>query len=177
MDAVIGHTDWGALFVPDTPVLEILVRGSLMYFAMFLLLRFVQKRGASSLSTTDLLVIVLLADAAQNGMAGDYTSIADGALLVTVIVLWSVGLNWLGYHSRRIGALIHPVSLVVIQDGVVVEEHLRRELITHEELMTGLREQGMRRVEEVQEARIEGNGRLTAFGRDSHPDDQAQDVN
>jgi uncharacterized membrane protein YcaP (DUF421 family) len=110
-------------------------------------------------------------------MAGEYTSITDGALLVTVIVLWSVGLNWLGYHSHRIGTLIHPPSLVIIRHGVIEEDHLRRELITREELMTGLREQGMRRVEDVEEARIEGNGRLTVFGKDSHPDDQAQDIN
>jgi uncharacterized membrane protein YcaP (DUF421 family) len=67
--------------------------------------------------------------------------------------------------------------LVLIRDGAVIEDRLRRELITHEELMTGLREQGIRRVEDVQEARIEGNGRLTAFGRGSRPDDQAQDMN
>jgi uncharacterized membrane protein YcaP (DUF421 family) len=173
---LFGDTDWGALFVPDTPVMEILVRGTVMYFAMFLLLRFVQKRGASSLSTTDLLVVVLLADAAQNGMAGDYKSIFDGALLVSVIVGWSVGLNWLGYHSPRFGSLIHPAAIVVIRDGHPVKENLRRELITHEELMTGLREQGMRSIESVDEARIEGNGRLTVFGHDAHPDDEAQDV-
>lgn len=177
LEALLGETDWGALFVPDTPVIEIVVRGTVMYFAMFLLLRFVQKRGASSLSTTDLLVIVLIADAAQNGMAGEYTSVFDGVLLVSVIVGWSVGLNWLGYHWPHVGILIHPPSIVVVKDGNPVTANLRRELITEEELMTGLREQGIRDVAEVEEARIEGNGRLTVFGRDSHPDDQAQEVN
>jgi uncharacterized membrane protein YcaP (DUF421 family) len=50
---------------------------------------------------TDLLVIVLIADAAQNGMAGEYRSLTDGLLLVATIVAWSYALNWLAFRFRR----------------------------------------------------------------------------
>jgi uncharacterized membrane protein YcaP (DUF421 family) len=165
----MGAIDWGAMLRPDTAPLELLIRGTVMYFVMLLLLRFVQKRRASSLGAADLLAIVLLADAAQNGMAGDYTSLSDGIVLVSVIVGWSAGLNWLSYRSLLVQSLVHPTSRVVVRDGEPVRAELRGEWITDEELMTALREQGLWNLAEVREARLEGNGRLTAIGRGARP--------
>ena len=68
----MGTVDWLKVFLPDQPVIEIVVRGSAMYLAMVLLLRVVVKREAGTLAITDVLVIVLIADAAQNGMSGTY---------------------------------------------------------------------------------------------------------
>src|SRR5690606_22918530 len=76
----IWPSDWESILMPSTPLVEILVRGSLVYLALFALLRFVLKRETGTLGTTDLLVIVLLADAAQNALADDYTSIPDGII-------------------------------------------------------------------------------------------------
>ncbi|HEX2981271.1 MAG TPA: hypothetical protein VHO48_13460, partial [Anaerolineaceae bacterium] len=103
-----GNIDWVKIFTPDTPILEIFVRGSVMYLALFVLLRVILKREAGTVGISDLLVVVLLADAAQNGMAGDYQSISDGILLVATIILWSYFLDWLGYRFPRIERLIHP---------------------------------------------------------------------
>jgi len=94
----VGDVDWARLFMPGTPLLEIIVRGSIMYVALFMLLRFILKRETGSLGITDLLVIVLIADAAQNGMAGSYQSITDGLVLVATIIGWSYLLNWLAFR-------------------------------------------------------------------------------
>ncbi len=61
--------DWAKTFLPNTPLLEIFLRGSLTYLALFFLLRIVLKRESGGMGVTDLLVIVLIADAAQNAMA------------------------------------------------------------------------------------------------------------
>jgi len=71
--------------------------------ALFLLLRLVLKRQSGNMGVTDLLVIVLIADAAQNAMASDYKSVPDGLLLVSTIVFWSYALDWLSYHFPRFG--------------------------------------------------------------------------
>jgi len=91
--------DWNGMFVPTKPLLEIIIRGSAIYLGLFALLRIVLKRQASGLSITDMLVIVLLADAAQNGMADDYQSISEGWLLVGTILSWAYALDWLEFHS------------------------------------------------------------------------------
>lgn len=82
----MGHIDWAKLFEFSTPALEIVVRGTVMYLALFAMLRFILRRETGSLGITDLLVVVLVADAAQNGMAGSYRSISDGLLLVATII-------------------------------------------------------------------------------------------
>lgn len=154
----IFDVDWTRTFVPSTPLLEIFVRGTLMYLALFLLLRLVLKRQPAGLGVTDLLVLVLLADAAQNGLAGDYTSVTDGVLLVATIVFWAYALDWLGYRFERVERLVHPPPLLLVKEGRMLRENMRRELVTEGELASQLRLQGIRDVSEVREAFMEGGG-------------------
>lgn len=153
--------DWGRAFIPHTPLLEIFLRGSAVYLGLFLLLRLVLKRQSGAVGVTDLLVVVLIADAAQNAMADDYTSVPDGLLLVAVIIFWSHALDWLGYRFPRLNRLIHPPPLPLIQDGVMLRRNMRRELITEEELRTQLREQGVLEAKDVRVAFMEGDGRIS----------------
>ena len=163
---LFDSVDWAKLLTPDTPILEIFVRGTLMYLGLFLLLRLVLKRQSGGVGITDLLLIVLLADAAQNAMAGDYTSITDGFLLVVVIVFWSYALDWLGYHVSFIHRLVHPEPLLLVKDGKMLRRNMRQELITHEELMSELRGQGLDDIAQVKEARMEGDGRISIIKLD-----------
>jgi uncharacterized membrane protein YcaP (DUF421 family) len=152
---------WQEVFVPSLPILEIFIRGTVVYLALFLLLRLVLKRQSGNMGVTDLLVIVLIADAAQNAMASDYKSVPDGLLLVSTIVFWSFALDWLSYHFPRFGRFIHPPALELIRDGKVNRINLRKELITMDELKEQLREQGIDDVKEVKRACMEGDGRIS----------------
>ncbi len=161
----LGSVDWGRTLRPDTPIAEIVVRGSIMYLALYTLLRLVLKRQAGSVGIADLLVLVLIADAAQNGMAGTYTSVADGVLLVATIIFWAHAVDWLGYRFAIIGRFVHPPPLPLIVDGKMLRRNMRQELITPDELMTQLREQGVGDVADVQRAYMEGDGRISIVHR------------
>ncbi|GMA16981.1 DUF421 domain-containing protein [Deinococcus metallilatus] len=158
--------DWSKVFVPETPLLEIFVRGTLTYLALFLMLRFVLKRESSGLGITDLLVVVMIADAAQNAMAGNYTSVPDGLLLVGTIIFWSWFLNWLGYHFPLFERLVHPAPLTLVKDGKMLRRNMRQELITESELLSQLREQGVRDLAEVRLACMEGDGSISVVTND-----------
>jgi hypothetical protein len=71
---MIESIDWKSIFTPDLSPFELVLRGSIMYLSLFIFLRFVLKRQTGTLGMTDLLLIVLLADASQNAMAGEYKS-------------------------------------------------------------------------------------------------------
>jgi|GEM_PF-226029 len=157
--------DFQQMFVPETPLLEIIIRGSITYLAIFALLRIVLKREAGSLAMSDLLVVVLLADAAQNSMAGEYKSITDGILLVAVIIAWSHLLELLGYYFPFIQRLVHPAPLPLVRNGIVLKANLRKELITIEELKSLLREQGVSSLAEVKVAYLETNGHISVIPR------------
>lgn len=158
--------DWTKVFIPETPLLEIVVRGTVVYLALFWLLRFF-RRQSGGLSVSDLLVIVLIADAAQNAMAGEYRSVPDGVLLVAVILGWSFGLDWLGQCFPAFERLVHPGPVPLVRDGRMIRRNMRSELITEVELMTQLREQGIERLADVRAAYIEGDGRISVIGKDN----------
>lgn len=158
--------DFAKLLLPDEPPLEIIVRGTLLYVAIFVLLRFGPRRQTGTISRTDLLVIVLIADAAQNGMAGQYMAVADGIILVATIVFWSSAIDWLAYHVRAFEPIVHPPPEPIIVDGRLNRRNMRAELITMDELMTQLRLQGIEDVGDVKRAFVEGNGELSILRRD-----------
>ncbi|HEX8560298.1 MAG TPA: YetF domain-containing protein [Pyrinomonadaceae bacterium] len=158
--------DWKSIFVPTTSVGEIVVRGTLVYLLLFFILRFL-RREAGALGISDLLVVVLIADAAQNGMAGDYKSVTEGALLVGVIAAWDFFLDWLGYHFPAVQRLLRPAPLPLVRDGRVLRQNLRKEMISMDELQSQLREQGVSDLSEVRRCYLEGDGRVSVIRYES----------
>lgn len=157
--------DWGTVFLPGTPILEIVVRGTAVYLALFILLRFVVKREVGSLGLTDILMIVLLADAAQNAMGDDYRSISDGLLLVATIVFWSSALDWVAYRSPLLRRLLRPRAVQIIRDGRILRKNLEREKVSEEELIGELRTHGCDDIGKVRAAYIESDGMISVISR------------
>jgi uncharacterized membrane protein YcaP (DUF421 family) len=156
---------WHEVFVPTHSLLEMIVRGSIMYLVIFALLRFVLKRQTGGLSTPDILLIVLLADAAQNGMAGEYRSVTEGIIIVCTIIFWNFAIDWLEFHFPVMERLLRPAPLLLIKNGQVLRSHLRQELVTMDELMSRLREEDVADPREVQQAYMEPDGTITVKKR------------
>src|SRR5690349_18259136 len=93
--------DWQRMFVPSQPVLETVIRGTFTYLSLFFLLR-VFRRQIGSIGPADLLVLLLIADASQNAMAGEYRSITDGLVLVVTIIGWEYVLDAAAFHFPRL---------------------------------------------------------------------------
>jgi uncharacterized membrane protein YcaP (DUF421 family) len=155
--------NWEAVFIPETPLLEIFVRGSLVYLGLFLLLRVLLKRETGTLGITDMLLVVLIADAAQNGMAHDYRSVPEGLLLVTTIIFWSWALNWLGYRFPVFQRLIKPGKLLLVKNGRMIKQNMQKELITTSELMSEVRLSGITDLSQVKEAYMEPTGTISVI--------------
>ena len=160
---VIAGFDIGAALTPDVNLLETVVRGVLMYLAIFVLLRVILRGRTSAVSVSDLLVLLLIADASQNAMAADYQSITSGVVLVGTIVLMSFVMDWLAYRSEAVRRFVHPDRRPLIQDGRVLRRVLQQELMTEEELMTQLRLNGFEDIAEVKAAYLEGNGEVSVI--------------
>jgi len=155
--------DFEKMFVPGTPILEIFIRGTVSYLGIFVLLRVVLKREAGTLSIADLLVVVMLADAIQNGMADDYRSVTDGLLLICTIVGWSHFINFLSFQYPVIQRLVQPPPLLLVKDGKLQWKNLKKELVTESELMTQVREQGVESLDEIKRAFMESDGRISVI--------------
>ena len=163
------HIDWQSLFFPDTALLEIILRGSVMYLVLFTLLRIVLKRQTGALGMSDLLLITLLADASQNALAGEYKSVPDGIILVGTIIFWNYALDWLSFKAPWFERLIEPSPLPLVQQGKLLRRNMRSELITEVELRGQLREQGVEDVAKVKAAYIESDGRISVIKYEQIP--------
>jgi uncharacterized membrane protein YcaP (DUF421 family) len=153
--------DWRTAFTPTVPTAEIVIRGTLVYLTLFGLMRFVLKREGGNVGLADLLMTVLVADAAQNAMAADYKSITDGLILVATIVFWNYALDWLAFRFRFLRRLIEPDPLKLVDNGKLLRRNMRRELISTHELFTHMREAGVEDLSEVKAAFMEGDGRIS----------------
>lgn len=157
---MITNIDWQSMFVPTESILEIVIRGTIMYLGMYAILR-IFRRQSGSIGVADLLVIVVIADAAQNGMAGDSKSITEALLLIVTIVLWDFFLDWLGFKSAFVSRILEPKPLLLVKDGKILKKNLEKEFLTEDELSSVLRQQGMTDVSRVSEMYLESNGRFS----------------
>jgi uncharacterized membrane protein YcaP (DUF421 family) len=157
------RVDWSNLFAFTVSPVELFVRGTLTYLFLFALFRFVVRRDTGGLGISDLLVLVIIADASQNAMAGEYKSVTDGFLLISTIIGWSMLLNYLSMKFRFVRRIVLAQPLCLIKDGVKQEKNLRHELISDEELAEMLREHEIEDISEVRRAYLEPDGQITVL--------------
>jgi uncharacterized membrane protein YcaP (DUF421 family) len=128
---------------------------------LFLVFRFVLRRDVGAVGIADILLLVLVADAAQNAMAGEYNSISEGFILVGTIVVWNVLLDWLAFRSPTSAKFAQPSTLQLVRHGRVVHRHLTQEMLTVENLLSKLREQGVEDLGQVKHAYMESDGAIS----------------
>jgi len=153
--------DWQGIFRPSAPILELVVRGTVTYLLLFLLMRVVGRRESGGIGLTDVLVVVLVANAATVGLTGDGESLADGFLLVLVILFWSVVIDALSYRFPGLFRVLKAGPRPLISDGALNRQTMRREFMTHDEVMSQLRVHGIKDPSEVHRAYLETNGSIS----------------
>ena len=153
------------LFAVHVSVPELVLRGTLVYWLLFLIFRFVLRRDVGALGVADILLLVIVADAAQNAMAGGYDTFAEGAILVLTIVAWNWLLDFLAFHFAAVRRFASPSRLTLVSRGIPNLRHMRREYISLSELKEKLREQGVEDLREVKVAYLEGDGQISVIRR------------
>ncbi len=154
------NIDWQSVFVPSTSILEIILRGTLVYLFLFIVLRFL-RRSAGAIGISDLLVVVVIADAAQNAMGSKYESVTEGVVLVSTIVAWDYFFDWLAFRFPSLRPILRPRALLLVKDGKVQQRNLRKEMISEDELVGELREQGVESVKDVKYSYMESDGHIS----------------
>lgn len=160
------QVDWQQVFLPQVSIVELVLRGSLVYLVVVIILRFMPSRQVGGVGISDLLVVVLVATAAQDAMATDDSSITGGLVLVATIIGWSYLFNWMSYKYPRLQRFLNPSPLLLVKDGKVFDQNMESGLISKRELMSQLRQQGVHSLNEVDRAYIEGDGRISIFTKD-----------
>ncbi|HWV89521.1 MAG TPA: YetF domain-containing protein [Burkholderiales bacterium] len=157
--------DWGEIFGISVSPLELIIRGTAMYLFLFLLFRVVVRRRVGAIGMADILILVIIADAAQNAMSGEYKSVTEGAILVGTIMFWNVAIDWLNFRVPALRPWLEPPPMLLIQNGRILYRNLRHEYVTEDELKAKLREKGVKDYSEVAEAHMESDGNVSVIKR------------
>jgi uncharacterized membrane protein YcaP (DUF421 family) len=145
--------------------LELFVRGTVMCWFLFCMFRFVLRRDVGAVGIADVLLLVIVADAAQNAMAGEYKTVPEGMLLVATLLFWNWLLDFTSFRFRAVRRLVEPPPLPLVRGGQMLHRNMRREFITEDELMTALREKGVKELSEVEEVFMESDGNFSVIKR------------
>jgi uncharacterized membrane protein YcaP (DUF421 family) len=116
-----------------------------------------------SIGMADILILVIVADAAQNGMSGEYRSVTEAFILVATLIGWNMLIDWLTFRIPKLQSILEPPPLLLIDNGRVLWRHLRREFVSETELKSKLREQGVADPKEVEKAYLEPDGQVTVL--------------
>ncbi len=146
--------------------MDIAVRAVVLFVFVNLLMRVIGRRELSSLEPFDLILLVVLGDAIQQGLTQDDYSVTGAVIVISAIASLSVLTSYLNFRVPWMRRVLDGDPIVILQDGKVIEENLRRERITAEELAEQARGQQIASLEDVKWAVFEPSGKISFIMKD-----------
>jgi uncharacterized membrane protein YcaP (DUF421 family) len=156
-------SSWMEIFALETPLFELIARGTILYFSILAFMRLMPRIGGE-LAVIDLVFLLLIAEAAAHGM-GEHKTVGDAILMIATLMGWNYLLNLVSFHIPFVESLVSGSPVQIVRDGRLMRRNMRREYLTEDELMAQLRRQGIEKIEDVKAAYIEGEGQLTVIPR------------
>jgi uncharacterized membrane protein YcaP (DUF421 family) len=156
------HVDVQKMFSLDVSVLEMFGRGTLTYLGIFVILRMF-RRPTGQLSVADVLLITIIADAAQNSMAGEYASVSSGFVLIGTIVFWDRLIDHLSYRYAWFAKVATPRPVPLIRDGVPIRPALEAQEISDDDLLSHLRQHGVELPDQARLCMLESDGKISVL--------------
>ena len=141
--------------------MDLALRAIFLYAFVILLMRVTGRRELSTLSAIDLVLLIILGDAIQQGLTQDDYSVTGAVIVVSTIAAMQVGTSYLSFRSRRARMVLEVEPIVIVQDGKLIERNLKRERLTEDEVAEEMRAQQIASVEDVEWGILETNGTMS----------------
>jgi uncharacterized membrane protein YcaP (DUF421 family) len=141
--------------------MDIALRALFLYAFVIFVMRVIGRRELSSLSAVDLVLLIVLGDAIQQGLTQDDYSVTGAVIAVSTIAAVQVGSSYLGFRSSRARKVLEGEPIVIVQDGKLIDKNLKRERMTSDEVAEEMRMQQIASFDEVQWAIVENNGQIS----------------
>ncbi|PYO63755.1 MAG: DUF421 domain-containing protein [Gemmatimonadetes bacterium] len=151
---------------PWSVLLNVALRTTIVYVALLAGLRLSGTRSLGQMSTFDLVMLLIIANAVQNAMVGPDTSLAGGLVAAGVLIGWHAVFDWWRQKNPRVAKLISGEGIMLIHHGKILEGHCRRAGITRDELQQALREHGVASISDVMLAVLEPDGAVSVIRND-----------
>jgi uncharacterized membrane protein YcaP (DUF421 family) len=141
--------------------MDIVARAIVVFVFLLVLTRTIGRRELSSLQPIDLILLIIVGDAVQQGLTQDDYSLTGAVLAVGTIAVLQVFVSWVGYRFPRTRPVLEGNPIVVVQDGELIEQNLKRERLDPDEVYEQARLQGIAHLSEVKWAVLETTGKIS----------------
>ena len=165
------HDIWKDMFVLGLPLAEKILRPIFVYAFLVISLRLSGKRELVQLNPFDLVVLLTLSNTVQNAIIGDDNSVSGGIIGATSLLAVNYLVVRFLYGHKRIDQLVEGHADVLIENGAVRVDRLKKELISPTQLEAAARKQGFESLNDVQKCILEPGGNLTFIGKKPATDD------
>jgi len=150
------------------PWLDVIFRSTIIYLFIVAALRLFGKKELAQLSVIDLVFILLISNSVQNAMVGPDTSLLSGILAAGTLFVINTLFKYFLFRSKRLNTIIQGHAVMLIHNGHIIEENLRKEQMTLEELEAAVREHGVENIAEVDLAVLEVDGNISILSDNYH---------
>ncbi len=141
--------------------MDLVLRAIAIFAFVLLLTRVIGKRELSSLQPFDLILLIILGDALQQGLTQDDYSLTGAVLVVGTIALLQVFVSWVSFRFPRSRPILEGEPLIVVHDGEVIERNLKRERLSLDDVAEEARKQQIAHLADVKFAILETNGSIS----------------
>ena len=141
--------------------MDIALRGIVLFAFVFFITRIVGRRELSSLAPFDLILLIVLGDAIQQGLTQDDYSITGAMIAIGTIALLQVLFSYASFRLPFLRPVLEGNPIVIVQDGKPIEQNLHRERLTVQEVMVEARQQQVSSLDEIAWAVLETSGKIS----------------
>jgi uncharacterized membrane protein YcaP (DUF421 family) len=145
--------------------MDIVLRATVAFAFIFILLRLLGRRELSALEPFDLILLVVIGDLVQQGVTQNDMSLTGILLAVGTIAILAVGVSWLSFRFKSMRKVLEAAPLVVVEHGKPIDRNMRAERLTLEEIAAAARLQRIASIDEIEWAIVEGGGQISFITR------------
>jgi uncharacterized membrane protein YcaP (DUF421 family) len=145
--------------------MDIVIRATVMFAVVFLLIRILGKRELAEMTPFEFVMLVVIGDLIQQGITHNDFSLTGATLAVSTFMFWGLVLNWFSNKSRRAEKILDSEPAVVVREGELVRDNLKRNRMTVSELESEMRLAGIAHLSQVAWGILETNGKISFIER------------
>jgi uncharacterized membrane protein YcaP (DUF421 family) len=145
--------------------MDLVLRATAVFFLILVVTRAAGRRELSSMEPFDLILLVVMGDLIQQGVTQSDYSLTGTMIVIVTIATLTVGTAYLSFRFRRLRPLLEGEPVMLVADGRVLRDNLRRQRMTLEEVLAEARLQSIEALDDIHYAVLETNGRISFFKR------------
>jgi len=145
---------------------EVAIRTAIVYLFLVLVLRIAGRREVGQMSILDLVVILIIANGVQNAMVGENTTLIGGLISAGTLIVLDRGLDIVTVRNRRLARVLEGEPILLVRNGEVLTEAMRRAGMNRDELDRAIRTKGVASAHDVSLAVLEVDGSISVIPRD-----------